>query len=668
MRDALPAGLDFISAQDVLGGDGSFLCGESGGVVTCTGGTLDGSAGLIPGLPTTRTIEVVVRAPQVQQQTFTNQAAVDPFNAIPESNETNNTSRDTLTVTSPYNLSIEKDGPTNAQQNSTQDYVITVTNEKAAVDDVVVVDYLPVGLFPLGVEATGNFACTTSENPVNLVRCVGDMAGNNATATITVHVFVTQNGGVLDNEACVDPDDEIVETDETDNCKTKSTPVTTFRPNISVLKSASAGSVSIGATLSYTLNVTNTGDGPSDTFDVTDDLPAEVSIVGTPTATDGLATCSHDGSATGGLVTCGVTNGLLPGQSTQITITTQVNSGATSAFTNTAKANNGAAVGESASEEPCASNPAACGPETTTENNVDSVTTSVGGASIDLAVGDITDIPDPVAEGNEVTYTTVVVNGGTQDAKAADGNEVVVRVDLPTLGMTLNSVLASQGFACTLTNGDALATCRGDLLAGQSTTITAKLTVGAAAPEQLTVQVTADAVDDITETDETNNTQTEVTTVTHTVCASCIDLQLGQIIAAPNPVTNGGNVTYKFTVTNIGDLPAVPTDPDKLLVSIDLDTTANESTLVSVAATESWTCATNPAFLLDSTEPEILCEAPAAGLLPGGGTTVTLVATANTAFEPSFVDFDVAVDPGNVFPEPVDANNNGGLIVDVVAP
>ena len=130
VRDALPAGMTFVSAQDVTGvSDGSFLCGESGGVVTCTGGTIDGSEDLVPGLPTVRMLQIVVRAPEVRQQTYTNQAAVDPFNAIAESNETNNTASDTLTVASPYNLKLDKDGPTTAQQNNIEDYVLTVTNE-----------------------------------------------------------------------------------------------------------------------------------------------------------------------------------------------------------------------------------------------------------------------------------------------------------------------------------------------------------------------------------------------------------------------------------------------------------------------------------------------------------------------------------------------------------
>jgi hypothetical protein len=116
-----------------------------------------------------------------------------------------------------------------------------------------------------------------------------------------------------------------------------------------------------------------------------------------------------------------------------------------------------------------------CGDEESTKlvNNTDTVTTSVGGASIDLAVGDITDLPDPAAESDQITYTAVVVNGGTQDAKAADGNGVVVRVDQPTTGKTVNSVRATQGFVCVLTNANAVATCTGDLLAGQSTTVTA---------------------------------------------------------------------------------------------------------------------------------------------------------------------------------------------------
>ncbi|MCF6376439.1 hypothetical protein L2K70_02380 [Nocardioides KLBMP 9356] len=670
VRDALPAGLTYVSSKDVLGGDGAFLCGESGGVVTCTGGTLDGSDDLVPGLPTTRMIRIVVRAPQVRQQTYINQAAVDPFNAIAESNEINNTASDTLNVSSPYNLTIDKDGPTTAQQNNTEDYVITVTNKKAAVDDVVVRDPLPVGLIPLGVEATGNFTCEIS--PTNVVECVGDMAGNDATATITVHVFITQDGGTLDNEACVDPDDAVVEELENDNCKTKTTAIRPFSPNISVQKSASAGTVSVGATLEYTISVSNTGDAKSAQFEVTDELPADVSIIGDPTATNGLATCTHDGSATGGTVTCDVTGGLSPGQSTVITIQTKVEDTASGALVNTAEANGGSAVAFDPAA-PC-DVADACEDETPTNvsNNTDSVTTNLGGAAIDLVVGDITDAFDPVATSDEVIYTATVTNAGTQDAKASDGNGVVVKVDLPTQGMTLVSVLGSQGFACSITNANALATCTGDLLAGQSTTITAKLIVGAAAPGKLTVSMTADPLDAITETDEANNTQTETTTVTHDECTACVDLELGQIIATPNPIPDNSDVTYKFTVTNIGDQPAVPTGSNRITIAIDLDRTANELKAPWTAdATNGFTCAAYPFFGSgvgqSLANPEIICTGPAAGLAAAQGTTVTVKAHADTASPSSYVDFDVAVASGGVI-EAETNNNTGGLRVNTYAP
>lgn len=669
VRDPLPAGLTFVSAQDVLGDDGSFLCGENGGVVTCTGGTLDGSLDLIPGLPTSRTIEIVVRAPEVRQQSYTNQVFVDPFNAIPESNETNNSARDTSTVASPYNLTLDKDGPTTAQQNNTETYVLTVTNEGAAVNDVVVVDPLPTGLIPLGYEADGNFVCSLTENPVNEWTCVGDMAAG-ATATISFSVFITADGGTLDNEACVDPDNAVVESNEADNCKTKSTEIRKLSPNISVQKSASSGAVSAGATLEYTISVSNTGDAKSDQFDVTDLLSDDLAIVGNPTATNGLASCTHDGSATGGTVTCDVTDGLNPGQSTIITIQTTVMDTASAALSNTAMANGGSVVAHDSGVEPCVSNSEACEDETATNvsNNADTVTTNVSGASIDLAVGDITDTADPVATGDEAIYTVTVTNAGTQDALDVDGNQVVIRVDLPTTGMTLNSVLASQGFICALSNADALATCTGDLIAGQSTTITASLTVGVAAPNVLTVNVTADPLDAITETDETNNSQTETTTVTHEQCTGCIDLQMGQVLATPNPAPNGSNITYQFTVTNIGDLPAVPVLPDAIVVAVNLDTGFNESSLVSAVATNGFTCAGNPAFPGIPAAPEILCTGPVAGLAAAAGTTVTVVATANTAAVPSFVDFDVEVDPGDVVAEFNESNNDGGLLVDTVAP
>ena len=66
--------------------------------------------------------------------------------------------------------------------------------------------------------------------------------------TITIHVFITADGGTLDNEACVDPDHVIDETSELDNCKTAITGVTPAVADLAVNKSADKGTVTAGET------------------------------------------------------------------------------------------------------------------------------------------------------------------------------------------------------------------------------------------------------------------------------------------------------------------------------------------------------------------------------------------------------------------------------------
>jgi uncharacterized repeat protein (TIGR01451 family) len=125
VRDALPAGTTFVSAQDTTGGAGSFFCSYGSGVIYCTGATIDGSADLVAGIGQERTIRVVLQAPNANT-TVTNQAFVDPGDSIPESNETNNFATQTTTVTAKLNLTLDKDGPDTAHQNDTPDYDITI--------------------------------------------------------------------------------------------------------------------------------------------------------------------------------------------------------------------------------------------------------------------------------------------------------------------------------------------------------------------------------------------------------------------------------------------------------------------------------------------------------------------------------------------------------------
>lgn len=344
VRDFLPAGFTFLSAQDSApGAPGAFVCQQVvDGVVQCTGATI------LPGVERSRFITISGQAPN-QEVTLTNQAAVDPNNTVPEGDELNNSAAASTLVRSNINLKITKTGPTVATQGTVADYEITVENEEPSPGagqtafGVDVHDPLPVGLTPLAVDAGSgnNWACQILQNPINVVSCTGDLDPGQP-VTIRITVLVTADSGrSLDNEACVDPDGEIVEIDppgETDNCSTHTSPVEPARrsPDLLVEKSADAATATPGQRLTYTITVSNAGDaGAVGPLTVTDELPGSVTFV-RALAPPGW-TCSH----AAGVVTChdppAPNDGLASGASAQIEIRVNVRWSATQPVSNTVR-------------------------------------------------------------------------------------------------------------------------------------------------------------------------------------------------------------------------------------------------------------------------------------------------------------------------------------------
>jgi len=567
LRDVLPANTTFVSAVDVAGGDGAFTCLHAAGIVTCSGGALDGSLDLVPGVPTSRTIEITVLAPSDLmplaanlgniQHIMTNQASIDPTNAVAESNEINNASTQQKTVRSKINLKTEQEGPTTAQQNQTTTYEITVTNEDGwgGADGstgqralgVRVVDQLPVGVIPLSVTPNQpGWVCQLFENPVNFVSCVGDLDPSDP-VTITVSVFITASGGSLYNQACVDPDNTIAETNELDNCGAVDTAVVVLLIN----KAASSANVTVGQALTYTVSLSNGGttNAPG-TIQVVDELPSQVDFVNA-SATNGFDCTYNSGTRT---VSC-ERNGLPAGANTVVTINTTVNDTATDAFTNTACVGGGI---------PCAS-----------------VTVSAGAPAIDLVVAGITDNPDPANRGEELTYTIIALNAGS--APAVDA---VVRIQLPQNGVFFEGAAGSNGFVCGAPSASGVVDCTGTFPGGGSTVITVELVVEADAPDTLSLTATADPDGDFAETNEGNNTDTEVTTVTGDLCTNCVDLVAAQIFGTPNPVEAGASAEFRFLVANVGDLPT-PHDGTVTEVVISGD----YASVGSFSATADFTCA-----------------------------------------------------------------------------
>jgi uncharacterized repeat protein (TIGR01451 family) len=634
VRDLLPPGTAMISARDITDGlppapvgPGGFSCTQLAGVVDCTGGTLDGSLDLVPGVGASRQIQIKVQAPLAVTD-LTNNVTVDPLNAIPEGNETNNQGSADTAVRSKIDLTIEKSGPTSASQNTTDTYELTVKNTgEAPAFGVVVEDRLPVGLIPLlaftADPSSTDFTCQILENPINVVRCQGTLDGTLDSLTtftnevkIKIKVFITAQSGTLDNEACVDPDNTIVEIeDNLNNCSTASTQVGV--PDVSINKAADTATATPGENVVYTLTVSNVGDGPtSSEVTITDPLDPALTLV-SATATNGFScgttvpvTCSNGAGSdvhAAGLITT-------------ITVTATVGT-AGGAITNTASVTQDAL-------EPLAKD----------GNNHASVTLSVTGSGVDLVAVTYTDQPDPVPQGDSVTYTAIVTNAGAATANAVKIQDVFSSLT----GMTLVSATASQGFSCALAS--LTVECNGNLGAGQSTTVTIVFQTDSTAPASVSSTVTVDPGPPlggtIPETNEANNSKSQVTTISNAICSSCIDLVMGDVIETPDPVKVGNNLVYTITVGNVGDQSTDTTANDDLLIFFDL---VGDFTFVSRTASNGITCATD-----GSTTPGVDLLSNCTGeLAPHQGTIITITVTPNS--DPGPVSATAFADPSGAY-------------------
>ena len=623
VRDVLPVGLAFVSAADAGGPGGAFNCSNSGSVITCTGGTI------LPGGPGTgRFIGIVATAPQ-QVGTLQNNVVVDPDNTIPEGNETNNTASSTVIVSAAFNLRIEKDGPKTATQSDVTAYTLKVFNEAVGgpgeiLHQVHVIDPLPVGLIPLTTETDNpsNWQCSISQNPINLVECVGDLnaSGAGSSVTITINVFITADGGPLDNVACVDDNNKFVESNEGDNCSEFGTFVSPPPPNspdLQVSKSVDKTATAPDDDLTYHVSISNVGTAKAQGWNgttgltVTDTLSSELTFTNatgsngwTCTEAAGVVTCHDDGS------------GMDVGANAQITILAHVKTTATVPVINTASA-----VPALVDPQP----PTATSVDETPDhlaNNTSSVTSSMAGSGFDLAIASVTDNPDPVSPGQGLKYTIVAVNAGTSTA-----NGVQIQIDLPTAGVTFTGANASNGFSCVPSIPPAGATvlCTGNLAGGGNTTITISLiTLLSALPGNISLTATIDPGNAFAESNEGNNTITQPTTIsTGTTCSGCVDLVASQLITSPEPLSTGGSLTTTFQVVNTGDTPTTLNPASDTLLSLVVSSDGTVGAPSTLAASEPGF----PCFVdaLAST-PNMLVTFCRGNLLPAQGVTITLVA------------------------------------------
>lgn len=238
----------------------------------------------------------------------------------------------------------------------------------------------------------------------------------------------------------------------------------------------------------------------------------------------------------------------------------------------------------------------------------------------------VSDSPDPVRPGQQLTYLISVTNDGPGTA-----TNLVVTDTLPP-GTSWVTFSGGTGWSCT--NSGQTITCTRDSLAAGDTApnilISAAVT-GVSAPNTLlnTPSVSADSYDP----DSGNNTSTAATAV-----QAEANLSAAQS-AAPDPVHPGSSLTFTLTVNNAG--------PDAAY-DITLEDTLPTGTVFQNASGSGWDCSHASGTVTCTRDSLAAGDAPAVALT----VTVPITDTAATLTN------SVTTSAGSTDPDPSDNDND----------
>jgi len=314
--DTLDPNTSFVSAAVDADHVATTNCQHDSGIVTCDVGFLS------PGETVTITVTVHVDALPTPDPILVNSVVVTTISH--DTDESNNSAEEPTAVLGSADLAVTKsDSPDPVVAGTNLTYTIDVTNSGPNdATNVVVTDdtWLPTDttFVNAGTPSQGSFSAGTG------IWTVGSLA-NGASATLAVTVLVgadVAGGTILTNTVTVGGDQ--VDPDPSNNSDTEPTTVETSA-DLAVMKSDSPDPVLAGSTLTYTVQVTNSG--PSDAVNVvvTDTLPVGVTFEST-------SGCNEDPD---GLPTCTL-GGLAVGASTSYLITVSVDAETVGTITNTA--------------------------------------------------------------------------------------------------------------------------------------------------------------------------------------------------------------------------------------------------------------------------------------------------------------------------------------------
>jgi uncharacterized repeat protein (TIGR01451 family) len=323
--------------------------------------------------------------------------------------------------------------------------------------------------------------------------------------------------------------------------------------DISVTKVDTPDPVQTGATLSYSITVTNNGPNTATNASWTDTLPAGTTFVSLSSVSGWGCTEPDPGDV--GTVNC--TNPSFAVGSAIFTLVVRVapTVPAGSTISNSATATSSTA-------------------DSDTGNQTGTATTTVISPSIMRGVKSVSGGSTP---GSTLTYLIQLMNDGSSDQQDNPGNEFI---DVLSSDLTLVSASSSAGTA-TATVGTNTVTWNGVVPALDSVTLTIAATIKPGTTDHTidnhgTISYDADG-------NGTNEASVDTNTVGFVVGAPTFTADLGvNKVASADTISADSDLTYTLTVTNGG--------PDTATGATLTDTLQGNLTFVSLSQPAGWTC------------------------------------------------------------------------------
>jgi uncharacterized repeat protein (TIGR01451 family) len=510
VTDTLPAGVTFVSEQQVAGTD-AFVLSH-----TTTGATFS-AATVVAG--NTDTIELVgLISPSTASGTMlTNNTTITSTttNTNPVT-----TAPGTTTVMTSADLAVTKTGPATITAGTSITYTLTLTNLGPSDSlNVTLTDALPAGLTLVSeaqVSGTDTFTDMSAGNTASFTA--GTVASG---STDVFHVVAAAASSTTSGTAFMDTATVSSATTPDPNAANDSSLFTTTATTSADLAVVNTGppTITAGTTITYTIRATNSG--PSDAVNVTlsDTLPAGFtlsSLTGLTTNPDGFA----------------------PAGSSTVFAATMA-AGNTDVFQVVAVAASNLVAGSMVSDTANISSAGTPDPNTTNNTSI-STAAIVTAASVSVAKTG----PNTVTAGTTITYTITVANTGPSDAQA-----VVLSDTLPA-GVTFQSITPAP------TNPDNFTPFT--LVGGVVSSPAAGVTVAAGNTDVFTLVVAVPSnaaggtmlTDTAAVTTTTTNTSSQVTSVVTTTVATTANVSITE--TGPATATEGDTVTYSLTLTNTG--------------------------------------------------------------------------------------------------------------------